>query len=558
MARIGSSPLSLRKPTLRSPSTYRDLVFSVVFLAHLGLVLLIDVVVSLNHFALESLVLTLTASCCCSISLMFLFFVSLGGLRGPVLAAVEPSGAVAFALAALVSAVAVNQWTSPFPWCLMGIAAVAAFQMFRGYLQSRDRAQFLDVMVELVLEVLGKYPLVFGVLAAGTAVHVGFIVWWGSVVVNVIQDPSSSSIESTIIVFVMLLSLYWTTQVLRLAIGLVISGVVYHWFANIDEDTKSSTEPSPEPEESVDLLPLRFAYASPSGDAVFRAVETQLETEQPRDRQPAKRSHVAPEWADGDPSSIVLHFLRIALSTSFGSLCRGALFALPIRSARMCVSVMSRGPRVTERCAGPSQKLRQFLRDHTELLFVHVAAFSKAYRPAANDVGLLVASANLEVIEHDDVSRHVLRAAAIAIASSVFAVMSVVALAASSPQWMLIGGLDFLVACSSASLPLQIIDSAIFAVHMSFAEHPSSLRREHPIVHHRFQRIAEYESSVVNSEGGGALGDFVEGTRLGRRTAPTPTPEHEHKEWGSQRGTTTTRSSGDAETSSLPRRSVVG
>ena len=188
----------------------------------------------------------------------------------------------------------------------------------------------------------------------------------------------------------MLLNLYWTTHVFRLLIVVVTAGVMSHWFANAypSESTTSAAIHSSSMDNcgnSCDFESRRIQHNKRFGDHlsslfVVNNVELSAGTDlldstnlseviagtansfiNGISRYPAQNTPVAhpmnseimtlqnnlPEGADGESYRVVLHFFRCGISTSMGSLCRGALCCILVRAAEIIARFVTRVPTFT-------------------------------------------------------------------------------------------------------------------------------------------------------------------------------------------------------------------
>jgi len=83
----------------------------------------------------------------------------------------------------------------------------------------------------------------------------------------------------------------------------------------------------------------------------------------------------------------------------------------------------------------------------------------------------------------------VLRAACVGLAGSVAAFLG---LGSPGASWAWVCMAALLLGYLACALPLSLLDGAVAAVYVVFAEHPVPLAFHFPMVHHRFARIAEF------------------------------------------------------------------
>lgn len=130
---------------------------------------------------------------------------------------------------------------------------------------------------------------------------------------------------------------------------------------------------------------------------------------------------------------------------------------------------------------------------------IHVASYSKSFRTASRDVWGVIDEYGLENVLQDDTSVPVFRSACFGLSSIVSIVTTVTALlqkGTGSGSYLVLTTASFCVAFATISLCLQLLESALMATYLCFAEHSEGLREHYPITHHRLERItAFYDSS---------------------------------------------------------------
>ena len=399
----------------------------------------------------------------------------------------------------------------------------------------------------------------------------------------------------------MLLNLYWTTHFFRLLIVIVTAGVMSHWFANAypSESTTSAaihssymdnygnpcdfesrrvqhnkrfgnhlsnlfTVNNVELSAGTDLLDSTNLSQVIAGTAnsfingISRYPAQNTSVVHPMNSEIMALQNNLPEVADGESYRVVLHFFRCGISTSMGSLCRGALCCILVRAAEIIVRFVttftiwkdanafelssshirySRVPfdmllgddgiseeRIPEMTFGQKEingeaeldnfertqcidgkkpirrTLERFIRKHHEILFVHVAAYSKSYCTAAKDVWALLDESGLSASKNDvfgfdsaESSNSVMHAIRTGVASTVavfmFFPIQSIPFVHDTKFTVSLTCLSFLLSYIASGLVLEVFNSASMAIYISFAEHPASLRFNFPIVHHRFSRI---------------------------------------------------------------------
>jgi hypothetical protein len=548
---ITSSSQSVRRPVIRAPSTHRDLLFLLAFIVNWGFTFLIHGVAS-NHnqsspgnlsilrkgtwLALLNIA-TLLGSLSGALLLILLIF---DIHRFPILRAAQPF-AVTSQLALAVALLICNLKTGGaflfffyffffapilsfahslrlcqllntdiLVW-LLGFALLASAGATLGQVQrTRDRMNFLLVLVEIASEVVSKYQAVFGVVGAFLVAQAVYLMWWAWVLEAVLTSSQTSAALSAAMICMLLLNLYWSTQTLRLSVAVVGVGVLTHYFANA-YPAEDGNEKAPEGDDDMpgdgelimSISPLLF-------DGALLPPMLPSDAEHSTTTRPHLSSGVEamgrgrPELADGKSHLVVAHFLRCALTTSLGTVCRTAFSCLPVRVAELVLHVLS-----DSSCAGNNPALlwceersEDLVRNHHELLLVHVAAYSKGFTAAARDVWALIDESGLHCVQEDDVAGGVLHASCTGIGAVAAAVVAIIAGVGGEQSsnndwgqsWSLPIAAAFTLAYVGAALSLQVVDSAVTAIYVVFAEHPVSLRTHFPLVHHRFSRLTEFSS----------------------------------------------------------------
>ncbi|KAL4114876.1 hypothetical protein PRIC2_014329 [Phytophthora ramorum] len=145
---------------------------------------------------------------------------------------------------------------------------------------------------------------------------------------------------------------------------------------------------------------------------------------------------------------------------SFGSICIGSLLCPlahlvwnALRWARRDESVLSR-----RFMSLRSERVEYFIRTYHKYSFVHVAGYNKPYYVAAQDAWKLIEHHGVEAIVDDDLTSRIL----------------------------LLGG--------NGWAGIMMIAAVIKTLFVCFAENPGRLSQLHPLIYHRFVRLAELKS----------------------------------------------------------------
>lgn len=261
-------------------------------------------------------------------------------------------------------------------------------------------------LLSLSHQVVGKYPAIFGVVAATVALHVAFLLWWATALVTTLKSFTGAA--GVLRLGLLLFNLYWTSQALRLFMFLVAVGTTSHWFANAypldDEKDLGSGDFGSTSKGSCVQLGMEkdgLLGAAAGAQSLLRQSSPLLSDGSLLPPLPAEGTEdvrggsVRPELADGGSHQAVLHFARCGLTTSLGSVCRSALMCLPVRWAEAHLRLARALPRLEAAlCADAGDEV---VRAHHELLLVHVALYAKSAAAAARDVWQLIDESGLEV-----------------------------------------------------------------------------------------------------------------------------------------------------------------
>ena len=286
-------------PITRRPSNARDVIYAVFFLLQFVVVCL------LSLMERESVQDSLTAyGNAGSFSSMFMLVILLASLGG---------GGVVFVLAndsiresllnhGILLSVSfqvclgniVLLTKSRFSWIGVVILLMALFDS-RRMKQARENISFTSALLQLVIDVCEPYGIslciaCFAIVAAQTCA----LLWWGVLFVGLISGASFHSGYAELLMMVMGFSLYWITQFFHAFMSFVVGGcVLWHFLSipNIDDN-------------------LENTVSDPTGMI------------QPLAATPSSSIPTAGE----DPSNRVMFTMSLGLSTSFGTIAKGALF----------------------------------------------------------------------------------------------------------------------------------------------------------------------------------------------------------------------------------------
>ena len=290
-------------------------------------------------------------------------------------------------------------------------------------------------LIQMVIDVCKHYGSTLTIACITiVAVQTCMLLWWGVYFVSLM-----SSVDSKYTVVVMLgmtFSLSWITQFFHAFISYVVGGCVLWYFVKSD----------------TDLL------------------------------NPVNR--------------VILH-CRCALSTSFGTVCKGALLC-PFSQMILFLNHWSK-----YRLNMNANKLSfrgvvgmlvlpfvEFSNRHNKLAFCLTATYGRTLCKAADDH--IAAYPQTLELSLEDLTGHTLKAVAIGIAGTV-AILFGLFVEKKDSSWPLFVFTAFYLSYCGLSLVAQTYHSAIDALIVSFASQPVKLAMENQIVYLRFLRNTETE-----------------------------------------------------------------
>ena len=327
------------------------------------------------------------------------------------------------------------------------------------YVRSNHGLDFVAVFFELVVDFLVTHPALGYATIATLLAYTMWASWICTTIGYVGQDVSPWSLSMIYLVF----HFYWMSNVLKNIITIVASGTTMIWYYH-----NESTEILPDARENV-------------ADHDFRNDDT---TGQTQDQHG--------EYLD---RKVVLHYVRCALSSSFGSICIGSLLCPlahlvwnALRWARRDESVLSQ-----RFISLRSERVEHFIRTYHKYSFVHIAGYNKPYYVAAHDAWKLIEHHGVEAIIDDDLTSRILLLGGNGWAG-VMSALTASALSGASSHAIFFILASFILCYTTISLVMQVTAAVIKTLFVCFAENPERLSQLHPLIYHRFVRLAELKS----------------------------------------------------------------
>ncbi|CAI5725070.1 unnamed protein product [Hyaloperonospora brassicae] len=471
----GERPL----PSLHAPLIFRDVPFSVAFLLHLVALLLLtdhirsahgprndrrDVVGELLDDDLsetaDAFDVVVTLRSLCLVNALF----SLGWLLVFVVGSkrrfVQGSCLLAFVGLSTLAVLLLFRLDSVYALCWGLLVAGTVALDVAWYVRCNGGLDFVAVFFDLVVDFLTTHPALGYATCTTLGVYTAWAIWVCTTIGYVEHEASLWGFVMAYLAF----HFYWTSNVLKNVLTVVVSGTTMIWYYR-----NEPSEISPDGRESV------TDSDCPRGETSDHA------------QQDVTTDHL--------DRKVVLHYARCALSSSFGSICIGSMLCpighlvwSALRWARRDESVLSRWFLLLR-----SERVEHFIRTYHKYSFVHIAGYNKPYYVAAHDSWKLIEFDGVEAIVDDDLTSRVLLFGANGWAG-VMSALTALALTGTSTHATFCTMVAFALCYTTVSLATQVIAAVIKTLFVCFAENPERLSQLHPLIYHRFVRLAELKS----------------------------------------------------------------
>lgn len=307
-------------------------------------------------------------------------------------------------------------------------------------------------------------------------------------------------------------SLFWTTQVIRTVVRCVVSGCAMHYLvviaadpsADVYEQVAAQNGHDRDDDDDGDVDDLLLAHA----DVLSAPSARERARNDERSRQRRKELRAAARKAEK-------FFISIALSTSFGTVARGALFCPVADFVRDLLDLLGVS-KCCRRCTARGF-LPNFANTYREVAFVHVALNNKALAAAASECARVVDESGVADLLSADCVVPILqtyRASAGALNAAFFAALTLLAHHTSyfdietdckDTNALVI---YFLFAFVAFALAVEPLIAAVHAFYLGFAQAPQGLARVDPILYRRFARVLDRDHATASPRAtrGGAPG----------------------------------------------------
>lgn len=438
-------------PISRPPVNNRDWIYGLIFITHFIIILLLSLVekVSLHNSTIDyaragswsSMVMIVTIT---GVFLGVVFFYLL-------MATDQRIDILRFSLTfSLILKIIMGNilfiMRSKFSFIGLLIICSALWDAFR-YPSAKSNINFTSTLIEII----GNLTKAYGIrLAIGCAMIVALqsciLIWWGAFYIGLISSISTSYV--ILLSIIMFLSLFWIVQVFHLFISYVIGGCILWLF--LRETDSSSTN----------------AIGSP----------------------------------DSTLKSKLYLYLQCGITTSFGSLCKAALFMIPSQIIlHYKYSIFTRQfPFLSRFCLPCLQAfdslcngLLEYAKKYHKLSICLLAVYGRTLIRTAEDHLMNYPETLNSSME--DMSSFILSCTASSIAGVLAIIFALCAEGREMDTWPLFFLVCYSLAFSGLSLILHIYSSAVDALIVAASLNPTMFANINQLVLFRFIRTSELE-----------------------------------------------------------------
>lgn len=295
-------------------------------------------------------------------------------------------------------------------------------------------------------------------------------------------------------------SLFWTTQVVRTVVRCVVSGCAMHYLVVVAADSSADVYDQvaaqnghDRDDDDGDVDELLLAHA----DVLSAPSPRERARNDDRSRQRRKELRAAARKAEK-------FFISIALSTSFGTVAKGALLCPIADFVRDLLDLLGVS-KCCRRCTARGF-LPKFANTYREVAFVHVALNNKALASASAECARVVDESGVADLLSADCVVPILqtyRASAGALNAAFFAALTLIAHHASfDPKSDCRDAnalvIYFLFAFVAFALAVEPLIAAVHAFYLGFAQAPQGLARVDPILYRRFARVLDRDHATAS------------------------------------------------------------
>ena len=429
-------------PISRPPPKVRDWGYAVLFLLHFGCVLLLSLIE--NHSLRHSLLNYGRASSWAS---MLMIITLVGSFLGGALTIlllwqnvrdIFLSSSIAFSLI-LKICLGNILLIMRSTYSFLGVIVILSALVDTFWNRSaREGVGFSSALLQMVIDTTSLYGASFVLTCSAiVAVQTLVLMWWGSFFVGLISTVSTA--YAIIFIIPMALSLYWITQFFHSLIAFIVGGCVLWIFVR----------------EENDKVAL---------------------------------------------SNKLLLYVQCALTTSFGSICKGALTSPLAQVVLMLNHWVTRRPQsVAHSCCSLRGLAARMLpvslvnaaEHHHRLAFGLTALYGRAFCSSAQ--ALVVSHRETLDIAVEDSTHFLVCNAAVVIAGLVAIMFGLIAERGEGSSWPLFFFVCYYLAYCGVSLAVHVYASAVDALIVASAINPTKFAHENQIIFLRFLRTSETE-----------------------------------------------------------------
>ena len=301
---------------------------------------------------------------------------------------------------------------------------------------TQENLKVSKTLLEMAIKILQKYGYSYSIAVLFTVfMQTCLVLWWGIVFNNVITHVSPNI--AIVLVMVLIFSLYWTVQLFHSIMATVSGGCILWYFLKEESDSLN-------------------------------------------------------------PENRVFLYMQVALTSSIGSICKGALLAPFSQSILSTINTYKYYSNIyvgSSSCRALFNKtfsnfsnVYNFARYHHRLSFSYIATFGFTFNRAA--CALIENSENLGIVL-DDSTSFLLKTLATGISCSFALLISLTTMKEEGSLWPLFLILCFLLIHSGISLVLHSLRSAVDGLIVAYSLKPIKFAEENSILFHRFLRRTE-------------------------------------------------------------------
>jgi hypothetical protein len=296
----------------------------------------------------------------------------------------------------------------------------------------RHRIPFAVAMLKTISDRIQDFPATAYTAYFGLGITMVWIVFW-TWTVSVVQNINGGGV-SYFVAFFLLLSFYWSIQVIKNVVHVTVSGVFATWYFF-------------------------------SGTL-------------------------------GIPANPTVKSFKRAMTTSFGSICLGSLLVALLQTLRAIArsirndkgnsnAVIAIIACLADCILGCLDSLLQYFNIYA---FAQVAIYGKSYCRAAKDTWDLISTHGVFAIINDNLISGVLTMGAFIGAAACGMVAALIAFATIPDYWVVSALLGFLIGFTMVLLTMEVVQSGVATIFVCFAMDPLALKRNDPYLYETFRQ----------------------------------------------------------------------